>query len=155
MLKSVIVASCIAAVCQAHASDEVIAKLEISLTFGGAVPSEYAAQFGASYSIDSSSESEVVASTLPVTGLSFGLDRGIAPTVFGSRITPHSLGASEGEGISWGWWAAAGIGVAIAVAAAGGSDEKTTTDGSSGNETECGIGDNGGLLPVIDLNCFP
>lgn len=131
-----------------------MAKFEFTLSFGGASDPMAALRFGTTYAVEEFVDVEQATAFLPVTGLGYSTDSGVAPLVLGLSPAAGRGVESSDQGISWGWWAA-GAGAAIALAVAAGSgDEKKTVDGEDNNETECGVG-GGGLIPDIDLNCLP
>lgn len=144
---------CMLASAVSAGDSSLVARFEVGFQFGSEFPGRLSTSLGTSLYAEAGDQRESGA-FLPLTGVSFHAGRGVSPRVLGAAPAAHADG-SDGE-TSWGWWAAAGAGVALAAAlASSGSDEKKTVDGASDNETQCGVGDDGGLLPVIDLRCLP
>lgn len=129
-----------------------MAKIEVGLSFTNSGASSQFARLGTAYSTGPH-QVESSINLPPLAGISYTSSSGFAPVVLGATLA-SAQGDAEGGGGNWGWWAA-GAGVAIAAALASSSGSDTKVNEEDGNVTECGVGDNGGVLPDIDLNCLP
>lgn len=160
MFKRCVVAACVGLIAQgayAEPSWSPTAKFELGMALGGRSSSSYYANLGTTYLVQDRSIDNDLSVSLPVTGVRL-TSGGVDALVFGtSPARERQTNARSGStGFSWGW-VAAGVGtLAVAgVALAGGGGKKTVNNGSSNNQTNCGVGDNGGVIPDVDLNCGP